>query len=133
MPTLSEKTKELNDNSRSCKAECCCASEALSTSSCEEYIADAGSDACELVMDEEDSSDDSFTLNTNSLHRELQECLAETIIMMEGHVGDSYTGKVFNNENNANKSYSCGTFWSFELDGANSLAVDDCDAYRCDS
>ena len=60
-------------------------------------------------MDGKDSSDDSFILNTNSLHRELQECLAETIMMMEGHVGDNYTGKKFNNEKDESKSYPCGT------------------------
>lgn len=81
-------------------------------------------------MDADDSSDDSFPLNTNALHRELQECLVETISMMERHVGDSYTGKEFNNEKDESKSNSCGAVRAVgESDGAKCLAVDDCDAY----
>ena len=128
--TSSEWTQKLNDNSRSCKAKCHCTSEGPSTSSCEEYIADVGNNASKVVMDAEDSSDDVFILNTNSLCRELQECLAETIIMMECHGGDSYTGKKFNNEKDEMKNNSSGRVRHMcESDGAKSLAVDDCDKY----
>jgi len=96
--TLSEWTQEGLDNYKSCEAKCHCDSEGPSTSCCEQCMADVGSNACKLVMNGDDSGGGSFILETSALHRELQECLAETIIMMEHHVGDSKTGKELENE-----------------------------------
>ena len=127
---LSEWTQKVIDNSKSCKPKCHCTSEGSSTSCCEECMADVGHNECKLIMDADDSSDDSFILNTNALRRELQECLAGTIIMMERHVGDSYTGKEFNNKKDEGKNNSSGTVRPVgEADGAKSLVVDDCDEY----
>lgn len=98
MLTLSEWTQEDLGNYKSCEAKCHCDSEGPSTSCCEEHMADVGSNAFKLVMNGDDSGGGSFMLDTSTLHRKLQECLAETIIMMEHHVGDSKTRKEFDNE-----------------------------------
>ena len=91
---------------------------------------DVGCNECKLIRDADHSSDDSFNLNTNDLHRELQGCFAETIIMMESHVGDSYTGKKFNNKKDVSKNNSSVTVRPVdESDGAKSLLVDDSDEY----
>lgn len=131
MLTLSEWTQKVNDASWSHESKCDCTSEGPSTSCCEECMADVGSNACKLVMDADNSSDTSFILNTNALCRELQECLAETMMMMECHVGDSYTGKEFDNEKDESKNNSCGIVRdAVGSDGAKRLlVVDDCDEY----
>ncbi|XP_078347468.1 omega-hydroxyceramide transacylase-like isoform X2 [Oculina patagonica] len=105
--TLSEWTKNMSDDSRSCK--CRCNAEGLATSCDRECsMAHAGSNACTVNMDA-GSSDDTckFIFNANALCRELQECLSETMVMMERHVGDSYAGKESDNtqdESNNNSS-----------------------------
>ena len=130
LAALSEWTQKVIDNPKSCKANWRCTSEGLSTYCCEEHMTDVGRNECKLIMDADDSSNDSFILNTNALHREFQECLAGTVIMMECHVGDSYTGKEFNNEKGESKNNSSGTVRPVgESDGAQSLVVDDCDEY----
>ena len=104
MLTLSEWRQKVLDNSKSCKAECHCTSEGLCTSCHEESMADVRCNECKQIVNADDSSGDSFILNTNALPRELQvQCLAETIIMMESHVGDSYKGKKFNNKKDISK------------------------------
>lgn len=129
MLTLSEWRQKVLDNSKSCKAECHCTSEGSCTSCHEESMADVRCNECKQIMNADDSSGDSFILNTNALPRELQvQCLAETIIMMESHVGDSYKGKKFNNKKDISKNNSSGTVRPVgESDGAKSLIVDDCD------
>lgn len=128
--TLSEWRQKVLDNSKSCKAKCHCTSEYSSTPCSKESMADVRCNECKLIMEADDSSDDSFILNTNALRRELQGCLAETIIMMESHVGDSYTGKEFNNIKDESKNNSSGTVRPVNVsDGAKSLLVDDCDEY----
>lgn len=127
--TLSEWRQKVLDNSKSCKAECHCTSEGSCTSCHEESMADVRCNECKQIVNADDSSGDSFILNTNALPRELQvQCLAETIIMMESHVGDSYKGKKFNNKKDISKNNSSGTVRPVgESDGAKSLVVDDCD------
>ena len=93
-------------------------------------MADIGSNACKLVMDADNSGDGSCILNTSTLRRELQECLPETIIMMESHVGDSYTGKEFDNEKDEGKNNSSGIVRDDGAsDGDEKPVVDDRDGY----
>lgn len=76
-----------------------------------------------------DNNDVTFTciLNTSALCRELQECLAESMVMMEHHVGESYAET--NSDSNNNSSDIVKDLGGSACAGAESLVVDNCDNY----
>ena len=80
-------------------------------------------------MDAGGRSDVSFIFNTNALFRDLQECLMETMDMMEHHVGASNERKESSNKQHASSNNSSLIVREVSRSNAVENTITECDEY----